>query len=314
MARVLVVSDLWPPFPGGAERLMFNLGRDLLRRGHHVEVLTGYGPALEYDGPRVLVRAIGVRDDHALGAAIVQATVHETKPDVLLVHHFYAHEFHDELVATGLPIVHVVLNGERLPEAALAVFISEWIAARCGWRHGDLVITPPAMADVVADTHGDAIGMVKPLPHKGIDLVYRIAAELPDRQFVVLRGEWQTLEDIRPMPNVEFMEPVVHMADFYARCRLVLMPSLSEDAGTVAQEATMNGLVCISSNVGGLAETNRGGLQFDPGDLGSWVAAIRAMDTPDLYDSVVQAQCLHLMAADHPAKLAHLSDRIGALA
>lgn len=314
MAAVLVVSDLWPPFPGGAERLMFNLGRDLMRRGHTVHVVTGYGPALQYDGPPVTALDIGVRDDHAQGAGQLADVIALAEPDVLLVHHFYAHEFHAELVATGIPIVHVVLNGERMPEAALAVFISEWIAARCGWVHGDLVITPPAMSDVVADTHGDAIGMVKPLPHKGIDLLYQIAAALPERQFVVLRGEWQTLEDIRPMPNIEFMEPVVHMADFYARCRLVLMPSRSEDAGTVAQEATLNGLVCISSNVGGLAETNRGGLQLDPDDLGGWVAAIRGMDAPDLYDSAVQAQCLNLMAADHPAKLAHLSDRIGAMA
>lgn len=290
MARVLVLSDLWPPFPGGAERLAFNLARDLLRRGHTVQVLTGYHEALEFDGPPVTSAPIPVFDNQPEGAVIVAGAIEAFRPDVVLTHHLYANQFHDTIAAAGVPFIHIVLNGARLPDAALGVFISRWVAAAGGAVPGDLTFIPPAFDDVVASTHGDAIGFIKPIEHKGVALLYRIAAALPDRQFLVLRGEWQNLEIIEPAPNIEFVEPVVDMRDFYARVRVMLMPSRSEDAGTVAQEATANGLPCISSNVDGLAETNAGGIQLDRDDLDGFVAAIRSLDDPAVYAARVAAQ------------------------
>lgn len=310
---ILCLSDLWLPFPGGAERLMFNLARDL-HRHEPVQVLTGYAAARAFDGPPVRAMPIPEGDQHDEGWAKVQHYMQGLGPRVVLTHHHYAMQYERELVASGVPLVQVVLNGRRIPEAALAVYISEWVRDELGdAQPQDLVVTPPAFDDVVADSHGDAIGFVKPLPHKGAELVYRIAACLPRRRFVILRGEWQALEVIQPAPNIEFMEPVDDMRDFYRQCRLVLMPSLHEDAGTVAQEATLNGLPCISSAVGGLAETNGGGVQLEPTSPQLWVGAIRALDDQAAYDAVVERQRKHLQAADHAGSLELLAERIGAL-
>jgi glycosyltransferase involved in cell wall biosynthesis len=132
---------------------------------------------------------------------------------------------------------------------------------------------------------------------------------------VILRGEWQDLEVIRPAPNIEFMEPVDDIREFYARCRMVLVPSLSEDAGTVAQEATLNGLPCLSTNVGGLLETNRGGVLFHKVDgPETWVAAIRSMDPQLHYLSIVKSQRKALERADHAGSLDLLAQRIKGLA
>lgn len=309
--RLLVLSDLWPPFPGGAERLMFNLTRDLLRRGVDATVLTGYGPAQQFDGPPLIVREdIGVFDRRDEGAKVVVQTLADVDPDALLVHHLYAREFTPEIVASGLPFVQVLLNGDRIPEANLAVCISRWVWERGEPKDGDLVITPPAFPDVVSDTHGDAIGFIKPIEHKGVDLFYRIAERLPHRRFVVLRGEWQTLEDIRERPNVTFLEPVDDMRDFYRQVRAVLVPSRSEDAGTVAQEATLNGIPCISSNVDGLVETNDGGLQLDRDDLDAWVHWIERLDDPAFVDALVRAQRSGLARQDHAGKLDQFAERV----
>lgn len=314
MATVLCLSDLWPPFPGGAERLMFNLARHLQHAGHDVHVLTGYEAARQHDGPPVHVAPIGVFDERDAGAAIVRQALVDLQPDVILAHHLYAYEFELELLASGIPLVHVVLNGHRIEGASLAVFISEWVARQADRQPHDLVITPPVFDDVIAAEHGSAIGFVKPLPHKGIDLLYRIARLLPRRRFVVLRGEWQTLEVIRPARNITFLEPVVDMRDFWAKCRMVLMPSLSEDAGTVAQEATVNGLPCISSDVGGLAETNGGGVLLAPMDAHRWVTAIKELDDPARYRMVVDRQTTHLAATDQTGRLDELAARITTLA
>lgn len=313
MTRILCLSDLWLPFPGGAERLIFNIARDLMRRGLDVHVVTGYEAAQQFDGPSVTHLSIPTGPDREEGAAVVTDLIRAGTPDVVLTHHHWAHEFGVDLVASTVPVVQVVLNGGRIPGAALAVYISEWVRGRAGGTSpADMVITPPAFPDVVADTHADAIGFIKPIPHKGVDLIYQIAAAMPARRFVVLRGEWQTLEMIRPAPNIEFVEPVDDIRDFYGRCRLMLVPSLYEDAGTVPQEATLNGLPCISTAVGGLAETNAGGILL-PYVADQWVATIEALDDPTTYARVVERQREALDAYDHDRRLAALAGLVGVL-
>lgn len=313
--RLLCLSDLWLPFPGGAERLMFNLARDLAQRGHRVRTLTGYEAAQRFDGPAVQAMPIGVGPDHAAGAKLVQGAIERLQPNVVLTHHFYAAEFADVLADCGVPVVQVVLNGRRLPFAALAVYISQWVRDQLGdSQPQDMVLTPPAFPDVVADTHGPAIGFIKPIPHKGVALVHQLAEAMPERPFVVLRGEWQGLEVTCQLPNLRYMQPVADMRDFYSQCRLLLVPSLYEDAGTVAQEATLNGLPCLSTNVGGLAETNAGGVLLAADDsVDAWRGAVLALDDPRAYAEVVQRQQLHLQATDHAGTMALLAERVAAL-
>lgn len=314
---ILVFSDLWPPFPGGAERLAFNLARDLMRRGETVQVVTGYEHAQQFDGPPVLSRPIGVFETHEIGAAVLAAALVAFKPDLILVHHLYAYEFERELLDSGIPLIQVILNTRRIEGIALGVYISKWVrdttdATLPHSQPDDLIIRPPAFDDVIAERHGDYIGHIKPLPHKGVELIYKLAAALPDREFLILRGEWQDLEDIRPAANVRFMQPVTDIRDFYRECRILLMPSLSEDAGTVSQEAALNGLPCISSNVGGLAETN-GGIQLDPDDLGAWVCAIQLLDGLTIYNAVVQQQREHFERSNQDALLDLFAERVAAL-
>ncbi len=312
--KVLVLSDLWLPFPGGAERLQFNVARDWMRRGHRVNVVTGYEHPQQFDGPTVVsLTTIGPDPEH--GAKVIHDLIAYDHPDVILTHHHYAHLYGHVMVDSGVPVVQVVLNGQRLKGAALAVYISEWVKAQAGDAEPqDLVITPPAFDDVVSPTHGDAIGFIKPIPHKGVRLVYDIARAMPERQFVILRGEWQDLEVIEHLPNVEFMEPVDDIRDFYARCRMVLMPSLSEDAGTTAQECALNGIPCLSTTVGGLAETNAYGVQLLVGEpVGEWLRFIRALDTEAMYSSVVSHQRHGLAKLDHAGSLDLLAERIGNL-
>ncbi len=294
---VLCLSDLWMPFPGGAERLIFNLARDLYRRGEEVQVLTGYAQAQQFDGPPVTIDPnLKSADDVAKGIAFFM-------PDVILTHHYYAFEYEDVLDQCPAPVVQIVLNGHRLPRAALAVYISEYVKSQMVTKPQDLLITPPAFDDVIAPSHGDAIGFIKPIKHKGVELVYDIAERLPERRFVILRGEWQTLEDIRELPNVEFMEPVDDIRDFYVQCRLVLVPSISEDAGTVGQECALNQIPCIASGVGGLAEPNAGGVNIQSRDPDLWVAAIWALDEPDVYEGVVRLQAKALERTDQAGRL-----------
>lgn len=290
--RVLVLSDLWVPFPGGAERLMFNLARALEEDGDEVQVFTGYTPAKPFDGPPVEWGRVP-EGEGGLGDAVLAERIITARPDVVLTHHYWALNFtHAITTATeiaGARLVQVVLNGRRLEQADLAVYISEFVRDQVGGaREHDLVVLPPAAPrDVQSHGHEHAIGFIKPIHHKGVQLVYEIARQMPERKFVVLRGEWQNIEELTDLPNVEYMEPVDDIRDFYQRVDVVLMPSLSEDAGTVAQECTANAIPCISSDVGGLRETNRGGPRLRSPDARIWKAAIEQLDDPARYQAVV---------------------------
>lgn len=313
--RLLVISDLWVPFPGGAERLMFNIAKHLNWNVYvDVVVLTGYLAARQLNGPPLAIRHdISVGEHRDEGAVVLASEIERLAPDVILTHHFYARTFADVLDASRVPYVEVVHNGQRLPGAALAVYNSRFVADQQEARQPqDLVLNPFAFGDVAAERHEHAIGFVKPIEHKGVRLVYDIADRMPERRFVILRGEWQDMEIIEPRPNVTFVEPVVDIRDFYAQVDLMLMPSRSEDAGTIAQEATMNGLPCISSNVGGLPETNGGGILLDPDDVDAWVTAIRDMDDPATRSNRVDAQ--RHAAHDWQATLGRLETAIANLA
>lgn len=296
--KILVISDLWPPFPGGAERLVFNVARELRKRGHEIGVFTSYAARQTFDSIEPVWADIGVNDRRAEGAKVLLDHIHRVKPDAILTHHFFAYTFEREIFDLPLPVVQIVHNGRRLPGAALAVFNSEWTASQpgSGRRPEDLVILPPAYSDIiVARAPGaDRIGFVKPIPHKGVELVYALAKRMPDRKFLVLRGEWQTLEIIEQIPNVEFVGPVDDVRDFYRECRVVLMPSLTEDAGTIPQECALNGIPCVSTNVQGLNETNGGGIRREPNHVGQWMAAIESLDDPAFYAATVDRQIEHL--------------------
>lgn len=310
---ILVLSDLWLPFPGGAERLMFNLARDLMQRGEDVRVLTSYDAATAFDGPPVFMRdgGIGIRARHDEGWAVIRSVVDEWRPSVIITHHLFAFEFEAELGELGVPVVQVVLNGHRLPFAAVAAYISGYVMHRCGdARAQDLIVYPLAFPDVVAESHARGIGFIKPITHKGVELFYDIAARLPQRPFVVLRGEWQNIEIIRESPNVRFMEPVADVRDFWSEVDRVLVPSLSEDAGTVGQEAALNGVPCISSNVGGLPETNRGGVVLASRRAADWVRAITVLDDPAILPARIIRQREGLRDLDQGGRLDQFADAV----
>lgn len=295
--RIAVITDLWPPFPGGAERMIFNISRELKKRGHEIHVLTSYANAATFDGIAPKWVSIGVHqyDDqpghtHNDGWLDIVQFLHTRKAEVILTHHFFAAEFMDEFLATGLPVVQLVHNGLRNPKAALAIYNSEYTRKRANSQSNDLTILPPAFPDCIASTHGSYVGFVKPIPHKGSDFFYKIAEKMPERDFMVLHGEWHETEDVRRgIPNVFFMPPVHEMKTFYEKCRVLLMPSLHEDAGTIPQEAALNGIPCISSNVMGLPETNGGGILLLH-VVDSWVAAIRDLDDPVYYTQICARQ------------------------
>jgi glycosyltransferase involved in cell wall biosynthesis len=106
---------------------------------------------------------------------------------------------------------------------------------------------------------------VNPEPRKGVHVFARIAEVLarrrPDVPVLLVEGvaRANSLRRLRIDPgslgNVAVMANGPDPRKFYAATRLVLMPSLAENAGFVAMEAMTNGIPVLASNRGGLPET-----------------------------------------------------------
>ena len=306
--KVLIISDLWLPFPGGAERYMRNLALALVARGNEVEVLTSYEPVQQETQFKITYTSIPVYAHHNLGYNIIWDYVQKFRPDIIVTHHFFAGEFPEIFTSFGLPTVEVIHSRPRTPAATLAVFNSNYTANTPGQlrKPQDMIILPMADPETRAETHENALLHCKPIGGKGIMMTYALAKRFPNRKFVVLRGEWQGAETmISGCPNIEYMEPVKDIRDFYKRGRLILMPSEREEAGTVPFEATLNEIPCISSNVMGLPETNGGGvilpinchpwdehmpLHPDNYSIDVWTEKINQLDDPAFYERTVQSQ------------------------
>lgn len=295
--RLLFISDLWKPFPGGAEAYAFNVAREMKARGHEIGVLTSYENALpgDPDFGFTLDKILGSHIIHSAEerAAIVRRELEFHQPDVIFIHRFFAEDRACHMGLAGRKVIEIVHHHHHYPDPRFVIFNSGFTASRpenvvsCP----SMIMLPPAYeSEVHIDQPGDKIGIVKLLEGKGADMFYQIAAACPNKAFLAMRGFFQAQEFYRPAPNIEFIEPVANMRDFYARCRIVLMPSTSEDAGTIPQEAALAGIPCISSKVGGLVETNAGGVFPSHPHVECWVEEIRRLDNNSLYKEVVDRQ------------------------
>jgi glycosyltransferase involved in cell wall biosynthesis len=59
--RILMITDFYPPFLGGVEVLVSSVSRELVRRGHHVSVVTLAAPGLPADEDDAGVRVHRIR-------------------------------------------------------------------------------------------------------------------------------------------------------------------------------------------------------------------------------------------------------------
>ena len=104
--------------------------------------------------------------------------------------------------------------------------------------------------------------MINPCAIKGISLFLEIARAFPHTPFAAV-PTWGTTDadrtSLRKLPNMNIMEPCEDVDDVYSRTRVLLVPSLFEEAlGLVAIEAMLRGIPVISSDVGGLPEAKLG--------------------------------------------------------
>lgn len=117
----------------------------------------------------------------------------------------------------------------------------------------------------LAEGEGGFVTFINPEPRKGMHVFSRIAEVLslqrPDIPLLLVEGAAKRSSlpalgiDLSGMKNLTTWPNTPDVRKVYAASKLILMPSLMENAGFIAMEAMSNGIPVVASNRGGLPET-----------------------------------------------------------
>jgi glycosyltransferase involved in cell wall biosynthesis len=118
---------------------------------------------------------------------------------------------------------------------------------------------------IASDREPKFVTFVNPQWAKGAAIVARIVFEMnqrrPEIPFLVVESRAATDElgrlglDLSQVQNLHKMDNTTDPRDFYRVSRIMLVPSLIENAALVAREAMANGIPVLASDRGGIPET-----------------------------------------------------------
>ena len=320
----------WPAVKGGLQTATHDLCVALLQAGANPAVLCGLPdtddgqPApehtpLEHDttlGYPVFRSARPVRDMSFLAAAWEPtALVVQTGGEGFI-------SLTATALATGKPtavymhnVEHSALGGWLAPDPSVLVFVnSAFTAERWHALFGlrGHVIPPVVNAQACLAGLGahDRVLFVNPVPVKGVELAFALAAACPDIPFTfvqswTLQSQWasRVAARVAALGNVVLLDAVDDMRQLYADTRLLLMPSVWEEAfGRTVVEAQINGIPALASDRGALPQVvGQAGWVLSPhAPVAQWAQALRTMYAdPSPWEAAAKRQGL-LHAAQTP--------------
>lgn len=191
----------------------------------------------------------------------------------------------------------------------------------------DSMILPPTLDwrdYAVDDCKPEAVLFINPKPEKGLEIVLRAAAALPDIPFLMVEGwtlppkEREALHArLTKLPNVTLLPNQSDMRDVYRRAKILLAPSgtdpnylFVETWGRVATEAQASGIPVIATDRGGLPDSvGPGGILIAPDATQEvWNDTIQKVWTnaalmTELSDKAIKHARGDLLDPDHHATL-----------
>jgi glycosyltransferase involved in cell wall biosynthesis len=323
--RILFITanPFLPQLHGGMQSSAHELCRTLQHRGHQVAVLGGFmrDDLLGYRcrlQKKILRRSVS--RDAVLGYPVwrsyspwndVEYVAKKESPDLIVVMAVESVRMALAAQQTRIPILMQLQDvefqalggrfedlGNGVPCIANSHFTAE--NYRDAFGVNPKVIFPfISPAKYKTKTTRENVTFINPHPLKGRDIALEIARQCPDIPFTFVES-WQLCADDRRylveklalLPNVTHRPPQNDMRNVYAKCKMLLVPSVwREGFGRVVTEAQLSGIPVIASHRGGLPEAvGLGGILLDPdGPVGEWVNAVRKIWRDNAYYSELSA-------------------------
>jgi glycosyltransferase involved in cell wall biosynthesis len=203
----------------------------------------------------------------------------------------------------SLPVREIGGGSRQLQYAAC----SQFVAGRIRERLACEAIVIPVLIEpefYQTSTERRVVTFVNPIPRKGLEVVFSLAAYRPDIPFEFveswrLRGRVATYlgQRVAHHGNIRFTTRTSDMRPIYARSRIVISPSLGDEAwGRVVSEAQINAIPALASNSGGLPEAvGPGGIIVDRyAPMPQWLSALGTLwDNHAEYDRLCDSAARH---------------------
>lgn len=312
MRILFATNHTYPPQrAGGSESMTHDLCRFLQSRGIPVAVLASLSPegfvGLTNRIKRKLLPRTRFPSDRSMGYRVfrgwkpvdgIPEVVRRFRPTVAVIQAGTPESLVEQLLRLRVPsalYLHDVDFEEGIgafltDPLLMCIANSSFTASRFMERFGVRpAVIPPCVEESryrVASRRTKVvfIGLV---PKKGIEVAFQLAEQRPDIPFEFVEswpmtdGRFSELtQRAQALGNVSIRRRVADMREIYRIARIVLVPSLCEEAwGRVCTEAQCSGIPVLGSNIGGIPESvGPGGLLVDVhAPLADWLAGLSVL-------------------------------------
>ena len=272
--------------------------------------------ALRLDGQEMLASAL---PQNAL-AGVLRAVA----PDVVVgnsLERWTWRRVHGQCLAQNVPTVLYIRESDSLDHMSLGsvpdVLVSnaESLAAAVT-SQGHNCVFVPSVVDVAVtrtDSTREVALVINPTVSRGIDIIWKVAARLPEIDFVVQEA-WpldppelaEVERNVANLPNVSFRSSILPGPQLYRDARVLLVPHRVDNRPRVIAEAQANGIPVIAADEPGLTEaTGEGGITVETDDIDAWCRALR-----DMWNNDASYRQLSEAAEKHSLRPEADSDRV----
>ncbi len=154
----------------------------------------------------------------------------------------------------------------------------------------DSFVLPPIFFDAeryAVETSRQNVTFINPVPMKGVEIAYRVAALCPEIPFHIVQSwtlnanEFAAIRArLADLPNARFSPTVYDVRQIYEQAKIMLVPSqVDESWGRVVSEAQCSGIPAVHSLSGGLPEAvGDGGICLErTAPAEQWADAVRSL-------------------------------------
>jgi glycosyltransferase involved in cell wall biosynthesis len=287
--NIVASIHLYPPtHVCGAEMMIHWMLKDLQSKGHHVRILL-------HDANKYKIRNNYVFDG---------IDVFPPNPSVIDGLMRWAHAVFTHLDYTRWtihtakmyrkPVFHLIHNSHPYPEIIDAekkqhiIYNSLWLKELLNYNFSNFIVTPPVdynYYDLENEPEkSEYITLINLNENKGGKIFGEIARAMPHKSFLGVLGSYDE-QITQSLPNVTYVPNSPNIKQWYAKTRILLMPSKYESWGRTATEAMCSGIPVICTDTPGLKENcDKAGIYIkDRNNVKEWVEAISKLDDKKAY-------------------------------
>lgn len=286
---------MYPPIHNaGAEWMAHAMNSSLIASNYKVNVVLNKANLSEFERVHIIdkhnqglvnsaVKHSSVLISHLdMETNAVQTALKAKRPMVLVMHNNYRKNYLQEFIRV-------------LPNNLYLIHNSYWIKNYYS-QYGlpSIVVYPPVYwKEYHVETTREYVTLINLNANKGGDVLYKIAKEMPEVQFMGVKGGYDGQIIRKGLPNLIYVDNTPYIQEIYKKTDILLVPSKEESWGRVAVEAMSSGIPVIANPTPGLLEScGEAGIFCDRNSIAAWVKEIRRLKTDSAWRQEVSEKCL----------------------